>query len=143
MTETWDPAIPLHKAIAHEIEIGTGVPELRHISKSRKALINVGFQIEQEEDLAERPDSVRWFYPLEGNILKAQSLWDILLVFGTTYIGMFITHFAMWIMELFGMMPQGTQEVVKAMRICRTGLIRGGQTKVRILYMVSSAAAHS
>jgi sterol 24-C-methyltransferase len=142
MTESWDPSIPEHRLVAHEIEIGTGVPEMRHISKSRQALKNVGFQIEQEEDLAERPDSVRWFYPLEGNLSKVQSFWDLLLVFGTTSIGMFLTHLAMYIMELFGLMPKGTWEVIKAMRICRTGLIKGGETKVRILYMVSSAVVH-
>ncbi len=54
MTDRWDPANPEHKRIAHGIEVGDGIPEMRNYENARNALIKVGFKIEHEEDLAER-----------------------------------------------------------------------------------------
>jgi len=130
MTDSWDPSIPEHKALAHEIELGNGIPEMRPLSKSREALKTVGFQVEHEEDLAERPDEVKWYYPLEGDIWKAQTAWDMITVWGTSWTGMLITHTIMWIMELIGLLPKGTLEVVNSLKSARTGLVKGGQTKL-------------
>jgi sterol 24-C-methyltransferase len=54
MTDKWDPSNPEHKKIAHGIELGDGIPEMRNYENARNALKKVGFQIEHEEDLAER-----------------------------------------------------------------------------------------
>jgi sterol 24-C-methyltransferase len=58
MTDAWDPSIPAHKKIAHGIEIGDGIAEMRNIAAARNALKNVGFEILHEEDLADRPDEI-------------------------------------------------------------------------------------
>ena len=130
MNDHWDPSIPEHKTLALEIEIGNGLPEMRTLSKSREALKTVGFKIEYDEDLAERPDEIKWYYPLEGDIRKAQTAWDLLTIWGTTWTGMLITHSIMWIMELIGLIPKGTMQVVYSLKIARTALIKGGQSKL-------------
>lgn len=76
MTDAWDPSIPSHKAVAHGIEVGDGIAEMRNTANARNALVKVGFQIEHEEDLADREDEVPWYYPLEGDVRKAQTAWD-------------------------------------------------------------------
>ena len=53
MTDAWDPSIPEHKELAHEIELGNGIPEMRPLKAARDALVKVGFEIQHEEDLAE------------------------------------------------------------------------------------------
>jgi len=58
MTDAWDPSIPSHKELAHAIEFGNGIPEMRHLKKARDAMVNVGFTIEHEEDLAERQQNL-------------------------------------------------------------------------------------
>lgn len=58
MTDKWDPSNAEHKKIAHGIEVGDGIPEMRSIADSRTALKNVGFEIVHEEDLADRPEYV-------------------------------------------------------------------------------------
>jgi sterol 24-C-methyltransferase len=80
MTDSWDPSIPEHKALAHEIELGNGIPEVRHLSKARAAIKSAGFHLEHEEDLAERHDVVPWYYPLEGDVFKAQTASDYFTV---------------------------------------------------------------
>jgi hypothetical protein len=130
MTDSWDPSIPEHKALAHEIELGNGIPEMRHLYKAREALKTVGFEIEHEEDLAERSDAVPWYYPLEGDIWKAQTTWDYFTVWRMSWSGKLVTHNALRVLEFFRVVPKGTWEVGETLRIAGDALVKGGQTKV-------------
>jgi len=139
MTDAWDPSIPEHKALAHEVELGNGIPEMRPMAKSRQALKTVGFQIEHDEDLAERPDEIRWYYPLEGDIWKAQTVWDLVLCWGTSWSGKLVTHSTMKLLEMVRLLPQGTYDVVSALKVAQKSLIKGGQTKLFTpMYLVIS-----
>src|ERR1700733_13372182 len=117
MTDTWDPSIPSHKALAHQIELGNGIPEMRSLRQAREALKIVGFQIEYEEDLAQRPDPIPWYYPLEGDISKAQTFWDYFTVWRMSWSGRLVSHNIVRIMELFGALPKGTYEVGESLKI--------------------------
>lgn len=130
MTDSWDPSIPEHKALAHDIELGNGIPEMRPLSKAREAIKSVGFEIEHEEDLAERPDVVPWYYPLEGDIFKAQTAWDYFTVWRMSWSGKLVTHNVLRVLELFRVVPKGTWEVGETLRVAADALVKGGQTKV-------------
>jgi sterol 24-C-methyltransferase len=130
MTESWDPSIPEHKELAHAIEFGNGIPEMRPMYKSRRALLTVGFEIEYDEDLAERPDVVPWYYPLEGDIRKAQTFWDYFTVWRMSWSGKLVTHNALRFLEFFRIIPKGTWEVGEALKVGGDALVKGGQTKV-------------
>ena len=130
MTDRWDPSVPDHKHLAHQIELGNGIPEMRPLSKARKAFDVVGFHVEHEEDLAERPDPVPWYYPLEGDIFKAQTAWDYFTVWRMTWAGKLITHNGLRVLELFGIVPKGTWKVGEALRVAGDALVEGGRTKV-------------
>lgn len=136
MTDDWDPSIPEHKALAHQIEIGNGIPEMRPISKSRDALKTVGFQIEHEEDLAARPDPIPWYYPLEGDIRKAQTFWDYFTVWRMSWSGKLVSHTAIRIMELIGIMPKGTWAVTEQLKVAADALVRTGQKKVCYIFFL-------
>ena len=129
MTDDWDPSIPEHKVLAHQIEIGSGIPEMRPISKSRDALKTVGFQIEHEEDLAARPDPIPWYYPLEGDIRKAQTFWDYFTLWRMSWSGKLVSSTAICIMELIGIMPKGTWAVTEQLKVAADALVRTGQKK--------------
>ncbi|TCD71961.1 Delta(24)-sterol C-methyltransferase [Steccherinum ochraceum] len=130
MTDRWDPAIPSHKELAHKIEIGNGIPEMRHIAKARAALKNVGFEILHEEDLAERPDAIPWYYPLEGDLSKAQTFWDLFMCWRTSSSGMFVSHYGLWLLEALRAVPKGTWEVCETLKIAGEGCVEGGRTKL-------------
>ncbi|KAJ7688969.1 sterol 24-C-methyltransferase [Mycena rosella] len=139
MTENWDPAVPEHAALQHEIELGNGIPEMRPLARAREALETVGFALEHDEDLADRGDAVQWYYPLEGDLSKAQTFWDYLTVLRITRLGKFFTHNTVWMMELLGLLPKGTHSVGEALRIAATSLVRGGQLKIFTpMYLVVS-----
>ena len=130
MTDNWDPSIPSHKEVAHGIEIGNGIPEMRPIRMVREALVNVGFEIEHEDDLADRPDPVPWYYPLEGDISKAQTLWDYFTVWRMSWSGKFVTHTVLRVLEAIGVAPKGTWEVGESLKVAADALVKGGQLKL-------------
>jgi sterol 24-C-methyltransferase len=132
MTPEWDAEDPVHKKIAHEIEISSGIPEMRRLEVARKAFDNVGFEVLHEEDLAERPDDVPWYYPLEGDIFKAQTLYDLFMCWRISWSGRVVSHSAIWIMEKVGLVPQGTIEVTEQLKHALTGIVDGGKTKVSL-----------
>lgn len=133
MTDAWDPSIPEHKAIAHQIELGNGIPEMRPLKLSREALKTVGFQIEHEEDLADRPDPIPWYYPLEGDMSKAQTIWDYLMVWRISWSGQLVSHTSIWLMERLGLVPAGTYDVSESLKVAAQSLVEGGKRKVSVL----------
>lgn len=130
MTDDWDPSIPSHKELAHQLEIGNGIPEMRTLKAAREALCNVGFKIEHEEDLAARPDVVPWYYPLEGDLRKAQTPWDLVMVWRTSWSGKIVTHTGLRFLEMLGLVPKGTWEVCEKLKVAGDALVKGGQTEV-------------
>jgi sterol 24-C-methyltransferase len=130
MTDEWDPSIPSHKELAHEIEFGNGIPEMRPKKNAYDALKKVGFEVLHEEDLADRPDEVPWYYPLEGDIRKAQTAWDYLTVWRMSWSGKLVSHNFMRIAEFLGFLPKGTWSVGEALKVAGDSLVRGGQTKL-------------
>ena len=138
MTDSWDPSIPEHKSIAHKLELGNGIPEMRSIKRSREALKTVGFKVEHEEDLADRPDAVPWYYPLEGKISNAQTFWDYLMVWRISWSGKFISHNTIWLLERLGLLPKGTYEVSESLKVAAEALVEGGQKKVRNVFTLGT-----
>lgn len=102
MTDDWDPSIPEHKQLGHAIELGNGIPEMRPLHTVRTALKTVGLNVEYEEDLAARNDDIPWYYPIEGDIFKAQTAWDLVTVWRMSWSGKLVSHNAMRLMELVG-----------------------------------------
>ncbi|CAE7102344.1 unnamed protein product [Rhizoctonia solani] len=139
MTDAWDPTNPEHKDIAHGIEVGDGIPEMRTIKQARQALKNVGFEILHEEDLADRPDPIPWYYPLEGDIWKAQTAWDYITVWRMSWSGKIVTQTTVKFLEMFGLVPKGTFDVGEALKTAADALVRGGQQKLFTpMYLVIS-----
>ena len=131
MTDRWDPAVPAHKELAHQIEIGNGIPEMRPLALAREAVLNVGFELVLEEDLAERPDEVPWYYPLEGDVFKAQTVWDVFTCWRTSSSGKFVSHHGLRLLELLRIVPAGTWDVCETLKIAGDALVKTGQQKVR------------
>lgn len=130
MTDEWDPTNPEHKDIAHGIEIGDGIAEMRNAKNAHEAFVAAGFEIIVEEDLAARPDAIPWYYPLEGDLRKAQTVYDLLTCFRTSKVGQMITHNVTWGAEKLGLVPKGTYSVGETLRVAGDALVRGGQKKV-------------
>ena len=76
MTDNWDPSIPEHEVLGHQIEQGNGFPEMQPLGQTWEALKKVGFQIEFEEDLPDRPDPM--VLPARGRYLQGPDILGLL-----------------------------------------------------------------
>lgn len=130
MTDAYDAANPEHRKIAHGIELGDGIPEMRSIAQARNALKAVGFQIERDVDLADMGDKVPWYYPLEGDIRKVQTLWDVAMCWRMTWVGKVTTQTAVRMLERVGLAPKGTYDVGESLKVAAEALVAGGQAKL-------------
>lgn len=130
MTDEYDAANPEHRKIAHGIELGDGIPEMRTIKQAREALRNVGFQIDEEMDLADQGDKIPWYYPLEGDIRKVQTAWDVFTCWRMTWLGKFVTQSAVRALEFVGLAPKGTYEVGESLKVAADALVAGGRMKL-------------
>ncbi|ORY88396.1 delta-sterol C-methyltransferase [Leucosporidium creatinivorum] len=130
MTDCWDAKNSEHVRVQKQVELGNGIPEMRTISACRTALQNVGFEILHEEDLADRPDDIKWYYPLEGDLRKCQTLWDVITCWRMTRVGKFCTQNTVWGLEKIGLVPKGTYDVGEALKTAAVGLVEGGQKKL-------------
>ena len=77
--------------IAYGIEVGDGIPKMYTREVAEKALKNVGFEIEYQQDLADVGDEVPWYYPLAGEWKHVQSLGDVFTIFRTSKRGRYLT----------------------------------------------------
>ncbi|WFD30485.1 sterol 24-C-methyltransferase [Malassezia sp. CBS 17886] len=130
MTDMYDAANPEHRRIAHGIELGDGIPEMRTIAQARSALKTVGFQIERDVDLADEGDRVSWYYPLEGDIWKVQTPWDLFTCWRMTWLGKLTTQSAVRALEWVGVAPKGTYDVGESLKIAADALVAGGKAKL-------------
>lgn len=130
MTDAWDPANPEHRKIAHGIELGDGIPEMRTIKQARQALHNVGFEILHEADLADQGDKIPWYYPLEGDIRKVQTLWDVFMCWRMTWFGKVVTQTTVRGLEMVGLAPKGTYDIGESLKVAADALVAGGRSKL-------------
>ena len=157
MTDSYDSYNPAKRKIAYGIEVGDGIPEMRNIQNAREALHSVGFEVQHDEDLADRPDvivraahammisirsissklsdvhlfaSQKWYYPLEGDIRKVQTLWDVLMVARMTTLGKIVTQNVVYLGEKLGVFPKGTYDVGEALKLAADALVAGGRQKL-------------
>ena len=130
MTDRYNKDDPEHRRIAHGIELGDGIPEMRTIAQARSALKTVGFQVERDEDLADAGDEIPWYYPLEGDIRKVQTLWDVFMCWRMTWFGKVVTQTTVSVLERIGLAPKGTYDVGESLKKAADALVAGGQTKL-------------
>lgn len=130
MTDKWNPENPHDHEVAHGIELGDGIPEMRTIKAAHDALQSVGFHIDHEVDLADVGDKIPWYYPLEGDLRKVQTLWDVFTCWRMTRVGTFCTQNAVWGLEKVGLAPKGTYEIGESLKTAAKYLVAGGQEKL-------------
>lgn len=137
MTDDWDSSNPEHKSIAHKIELGNGIPHMRNSSSALQAIKNVGFELLHHEDLADRDDSIKWYYPLEGDLTMAQTWSDLWVCLRTTTIGIMVSMTIMWLLETFRFAPKGSHKVALSLIVALESLLEGGRKKVRRVLIFS------
>lgn len=127
MTEKYDVNNEEHRKIAYNIEIGDGIPKMFTKDVAVKALEDSGFEIVEQEDLANLDDPVPWYYPLTGDWKYIQNLNDYMTFFRTSYFGRKLTNTMIYGLETLKIIPKGSTRVTDALENAAIGLVAGGK----------------
>lgn len=130
LTDKFDESNPYHREIAYGIEIGDGIPKMYSEKVARQALKNVGFEVEIEEDLADKGDDIPWYYPLAGDWGYVQSLGDLFTFARTSTFGRWVTTQGTSLLEKAGVAPKGSRKVTEALEQAAIHLVNGGREGV-------------
>jgi len=130
MTDAYDNDNPRHRQIRLAIEQGDGISNMEKIDVALKAMKAAGFELELNEDLADRPDASPWYWPLSGDFRMMSSPWDFLTIARMTRIGRGLVHRFVGGLEMVGIAPKGTQKTADSLALAADNLVAGGREKL-------------
>ena len=130
MTDAYDNNNPKHREIRLGIEQGDGISNMEKIEVALAAMKAAGFELELNEDLADRPDEYPWYWPLSGELKYMQSIWDFPTLVRMTKIGRGIVHKFVGALETINLAPRGTQKTADSLALAADCLVAGGREKL-------------
>jgi len=130
MTEKYDNENPHHREVRLGIEQGDGISNMVKISEGLQAIKDAGFELEFNEDLADRPDATPWYYPLAGDFRMMGSVFDFFTIARMTKIGRGAIHRLVGGLEMVGIAPHGTQKTANSLALAADCLVAGGKEKL-------------
>lgn len=131
MTDAYDNNNPHHREIRLGIEQGDGISNMEKVEVALKAMKAAGFELELNEDLADRADDpAPWYWPLSGDVKYINSLGDVFTILRMTKIGRGLVHRFVGGLESIGLAPKGTQKTADSLALAADCLVAGGKEKL-------------
>lgn len=130
MTDAYDNENARHRQIRLGIEQGDGISNMVKIDEALQAIKAAGFELEINEDLADREDARPWYYPLDGNLMMAQSIGDVFTIARMTWVGRTVMHNLIGGLEKIGIAPRGTKKTADSLATAADSLVAGGKGKL-------------
>jgi len=130
MTDAYDNDNLRHREIRLGIEVGDGISNMCKIQEALDAMRAVGFEMILNEDLAERPDPLPWYWPIAGELRHMQSIKDLFTVVRMTWWGRAIAHRLAGALEMVGLAPAGTQKTADSLAVAADSLVAGAKEKL-------------
>lgn len=127
MTDDYDNDNAEHRKIRLAIELGNGISNMVPIQEGLDAMKEAGFTLKVNEDLAQRPDPMPWYWPLSGEMKYLQHFGDAYLIGRMTKIGQFFSHGLAGLLETLRIAPKGTQKTANALSVGADGLVAGAR----------------
>ncbi|PWY75496.1 sterol 24-c-methyltransferase [Aspergillus heteromorphus CBS 117.55] len=127
MTDDYDNENPEHRRLRLGIEQGDGISNMVNVSEGLAAMRGAGFELLHNEDLAQRPDSIPWYYPIAGSFKHMASVWDFFTIARMTWWGRGLAHRFVGAMEKIGFFPQGSQKTADSLALAADCLVAGAE----------------
>ncbi|EHA8588509.1 putative Cycloartenol-C-24-methyltransferase 1 [Cocos nucifera] len=122
LTDHFDPKNEKHQKIKADVELGSGLPDIRTTSQCLEALKLAGFEVVWEGD--RRLDSeVPWYLPLDTSKFSITN-------FRSTAIGRRITRSMVSMLEFVGLAPAGSSKVHSILEKDADALVEGGREEI-------------
>ena len=121
LTSRFDANNPRHRQIKSDLEVGGALPDIAFSHQIDDALRQVGFELLESGDLAEKAGpSIPWYQPLAGSRFSFAS-------FRSSRVGRLATRGTLQLMEALGIVPKGTVRVSGLLNLCATAMVTSGR----------------
>ncbi|KAI1328217.1 sterol 24-C-methyltransferase [Xylariaceae sp. FL0255] len=127
MTEDYDNDNVEHRKIRLGIELGDGISNMVKVSEGLEAMKIAGFEMLHHEDLADRPDSIPWYWPLAGRWKYMQSVFDAPTIARMTWWGRTLAHNFAGLLEMVKLAPPGTKKTADSLGVAADNLVAGAE----------------
>lgn len=130
MTDAYDNDNQHHRNIRLGIEQGDGISNMEKIEVALAAIKAAGFELELNDDLADKDDVRPWYYPLAGDLRQMGSVWDFFTIVRMTKLGRGTVHHLVGMLEKIGLAPYGTAKTANSLALAADMLVAGGKEKL-------------
>lgn len=131
MTEKYDNDNLHHREARLNIEQGNGIANMVKASEAVRSIRAAGFDLLMHEDMADRGDTIPWYWPLDaGSWRHAQTLGDLMYTFRMTYFGRYFTRYVLSALELVRIAPPGMVKTSDSLCAGAEALVLGGKEKI-------------
>ena len=121
LTNRFDPNNLRHQRIKSDLEVGGALPDIAFSHQIDDALRQVGFELLESGDLAEKAGpGIPWYQPLAGSRFSFAGIRN-------STAGRMATHCALQLMEALGIVPTGTVRVSGLLNLCATAMVASGR----------------
>ena len=121
LTDRFDPDNPRHRQIKGDLEVGGALQDIARPHQVDDALREVGFELLESEDLAERAGpGIPWYQPLAGSRFSFAA-------FRSSKTGRAVTHGALLLLESLRIVPKGTVRVSGLLNMCAAAMVESGR----------------
>jgi sterol 24-C-methyltransferase len=127
MTDQYDNDNLHHREIRLGIEQGDGISNMCKVEEALDAMKAAGFELIMNDDLAERPDALPWYWPLAGELKYLQSAMDLFTIVRMTRWGRTIMHNLVGMLEMIWIAPPGTKKTADSLAHAADCLVAGGR----------------
>lgn len=126
-TPKYEPANPVHRSVRLRIEHGDGIPHMRTHAEAEAAMRTAGFDLTRADDLADKGDSVPWWYPLAGEWKFVYTLRDAVTMLRVARLGRVCMIGILKTLELIRVCPGGTARAAETLEVAAASLVEGGE----------------
>lgn len=131
MTSDYDDANPRHREIRLGLEKGGGIVQrINTLSDATIAIKAAGFELLKDEDLAERPASVPWYWMFSGDMKYAQTLGHFVTIVRLSSWGLKAAHNLFGFLESLGVIPVGTKKTADSLALTAECLAASGRERL-------------
>ncbi|CAL4994677.1 unnamed protein product [Urochloa decumbens] len=122
LTDRFDPTNSKHMDIKAEIELGSGLPDVRSTRQCIQAMKDAGFEVVFAKDLAEDSECP-WYHDLDPGLFSWATFWN-------SRVGGFLTTTIVGTLEFLRIAPKGCNRLFSTLLTGSHGLITGSREQI-------------
>ncbi|CAL4993792.1 unnamed protein product [Urochloa decumbens] len=122
LTDRFDPNNTKHRDIKAEIELGSGLLDIRSTRQCIEAMKDAGFEVVFAKDLAEDSECP-WYQDVDPGVFSWTS-------FSNSCVGKFLISAAVGTLEFLRIAPKGSSRLFSIMQTASHGLVTGSREQI-------------